>query len=134
MILGIDYGARRVGVAAADSVTRFARPVEVIDIREQEPIDRIGQLIRELDVTLVVVGRPTGLSGAPGPAVKAQQEFLTRLRAATGVEVAEHDERFTTVEAERLLRVAGARAGARRNARDAVAAQLLLQSYLDSHR
>lgn len=133
MILGIDYGARRVGVAAADRVTRFARPVEVIDTRNTDPVERIGELIRDLNVSLVVVGRPVGLSGVAGPSVAAQQEFLAKLRNATPVEVTEHDERFTTVIAERGLKASGARASARRNARDAVAAQLLLQGYLDGN-
>lgn len=133
MILGIDYGARRVGVAAADRVTRFARPVEVIDTRNTDPVERIGELIRDLNVSLVVVGRPVGLSGVAGPSVAAQQEFLAKLRNATPVEVTEHDERFTTVIAERGLKASGARASARRNARDAVAAQLLLQGYLDAN-
>jgi putative holliday junction resolvase len=132
MILGIDHGARRVGVAAADTVTRFARPVEVIDSRHTDPIARIRDLIGSLNVTLIVVGRPVGLSGAPGPAVTAQQEFVERLRTATRVEITEHDERFTTVEAERIMRAGGARSRARRDNRDAVAAQLMLQAYLDA--
>jgi putative Holliday junction resolvase len=132
MILGVDYGARRVGVAAADSVTRFARPVEVIDSIETDPVERIAQLVRELNATTVVVGRPVGLSGSSGSAVAAQQQFVSRLRVATTAEVTEHDERYTTVVAEQGLRASGARAGARRNARDAVAAQLMLQGYLDA--
>jgi putative Holliday junction resolvase len=132
MILGIDLGARRIGVAAADTETRLARPVEVIDTTTADPVARIGELIRDLGVTAVVVGRPVGLSGRPGPAVSVQQEFLSRLRASTSVEITEQDERFTTVEAERVLRESGAPHAARRKALDAVAAQLLLQAYLDS--
>ena len=132
MILGIDYGARRIGVAAADDETRFARPLEVIDTATSDPLERIGELIRELGATAVVVGRPVGLSGRPGPAVAAQQEFVRRLRASIPVEVREQDERFTTVEAERALRDAGAGPDVRRRARDAVAAQMLLQAYIDS--
>jgi putative pre-16S rRNA nuclease len=132
MILGIDFGARRIGVAAADAETRLARPVEIIDATEVDPVARIAELISDLGATQVVVGRPVGLSGRPGPAVRAQQEFLSRLRASTTVDVAEHDERFTTVEAERVLRESGAPPVARRKSRDAVAAQLLLQAYLDS--
>ena len=131
MILGIDHGARRVGIAAADTVTRVARPVEVIDARKKDPVGRIRELVGSLDVTLIVVGRPVGLSGAPGPAVAAQQEFVGRLRTATQIEIREHDERFTTVEAERMMRAGGARSQARRDNRDAVAAQLMLQAYLD---
>jgi putative Holliday junction resolvase len=132
MILGIDLGARRIGVAAADTETRLARPVEVIDVTTADPVARISELIRDLGVTGIVVGRPVGLSGRSGPAVSVQQEFLTRLRASTSVEITEQDERFTTVEAERALRKSGAPPAARKKARDAVAAQLLLQAYLDS--
>jgi putative holliday junction resolvase len=132
MILGVDYGRRRIGVAAADAVTRFARPVEVIDSEAVDPVTRIAELARELNATTIVVGRPLGLSGLPGPAVTAQQDFVARLKSATTVDVTEHDERFTTVVAEQGLRASGARANARRNQRDAVAAQLLLQGYLDA--
>lgn len=132
MILGIDLGARRIGVAAADTETRLARPVEVIDTTTADPVARVCELIRDLGVTAVVVGRPLGLSGRPGPTVSMQQEFLARLRASTSVEITEQDERFTTVEAERALRESGAPPAARKKVRDAVAAQLLLQAYLDS--
>ena len=132
MILGIDFGARRIGVAAADAATRIARPVEVIDALEVDPVARIAELISDLGATRVVVGKPVGLSGRSGPAVRAQQEFLSRLRTSTTVDIAEQDERFTTVEAERVLRESGASTAARRKSRDAVAAQLLLQAYLDS--
>lgn len=132
-MMGIDYGARRIGIAAADRLTRFARPVEVIDATERDPIVRIRELVQELAVDLIIVGRPVGLSGNAGPAVAAQQEFLKRLRASTPIEITEQDERFTSVEAERGLRGAGMRSQARRERRDAVAAQLLLQAYLDSN-
>jgi putative Holliday junction resolvase len=132
MILGVDYGARRIGIAAADEVTRFARPVEVIDSRVTDPVERIAELVRELSAREVVVGRPIGLSGASGPAVASQQRFVARLRAAITANVTEHDERYTTVLAERGLRASGARTQARRNARDSIAAQLLLQGYLDA--
>jgi putative Holliday junction resolvase len=131
-LLGVDPGRRRVGVAVADRETRFARPLEVIDTVETDAVARIAELIRELDVECIVVGRPVGLSGRAGPAVVEQQEFVERLRAATETEVVEHDERLTTAVAERGLRAGGARAGARREIRDAVAAQVILQGYLDT--
>jgi putative Holliday junction resolvase len=131
-LLGVDPGRRRVGVAVADAETRFARPLEVIDTNETDAVARIADLIRDLEVELVVVGRPMGLSGNDGPAIAEQQEFLGRLRAATDAEVIEHDERLSTVFAEQGLRSGGARAGARRQIRDAVAAQVILQGYLDT--
>jgi len=131
-LLGVDPGRRRVGIAVADSETRFARPLEVVDTNETDVIARVVELIRDLEVECVVVGRPIGLSGRDGPAVDEQQDFLARLRAATDAEVIEHDERLSTVVAEQGLRAGGARTGARRLLKDAVAAQVILQGYLDA--
>jgi putative Holliday junction resolvase len=134
MILGVDPGERRVGVAIADRETRWARPLEVIDARKVDPVDRIAQLAREKGVALIVVGKPIGLSGKSGPAVEAQRQFLVALKAATDARVAEQDERLTTAEAERDLKDAGIKPAARRKVRDAVAAQVMLQAYLDADR
>lgn len=132
MILGVDPGERRVGVAAADEETLFARPLEVIDAAVTDPVARIAELAREHDATLLVVGRPLALSGEAGPAVEGTAPFVAALRAAVGVDVVEHDERLTSVIAERSLRAGGADHAARKRIRDAVAAQVMLQGYLDS--
>ncbi|CAN5707548.1 Holliday junction resolvase RuvX [soil metagenome] len=133
-ILGIDPGAVRVGVAAGDLATRWARPIEVVDRRSVDAIARIAQLVEELSATRVVVGRPNGLAGRAGPAVAEQERFVADLRAALACPVEEYDERFTTVIAAQGLRVGGA--GRRRRAEllDAVAAQVMLQGYLDAAR
>jgi putative holliday junction resolvase len=133
-ILGIDPGARRVGVAVAEPETRLAMPFEVIDSEETDAIARIVELVRRMEVELIVVGRPIGLAGREGPAVTEQQQFVERLRAATDAEVIEHDERLSTAVAEQGLRAGGARSRARRQIRDAVAAQVILQGYLDATR
>ena len=132
MILGIDPGARRTGVAVADDETRWARPLEVIDGREKDPVARIAELVDELAVARVVVGRPTSLAGTEGPAVTVQQDFVNRLREALRVPVDEFDERLTSVAAERRLREGGAGRAAVKAMKDAVAAQLMLQDYLDA--
>lgn len=129
-VLAVDPGERRFGVAIADLATRFARPLEVIDARESDPVARVAELARDHSSERVVVGKPIGLSGHEGPAVQAYRSFVERLRAA-GIEVTEHDERLTTVIADQGLRGGGANAKARKGIRDAVAAQVLLQSYLD---
>lgn len=134
MILGIDPGSRRIGVAAADRETRFARPLEVIDTASTDPVARISRLVRDLEADLVVVGRPVSLSGRSGPSVEARSEFVRSLREALEVLevlVVEHDERLTTVVAEQGLRAAGGRAKARKKVLDAVAAQVMLQGFLD---
>ena len=132
MIVGIDPGERRVGVAVADPETRFARPLEVIDRQATDAVGRISMIVQELDAEFIVVGRPTGLSGRSGPAVEAQQQFVAELAAALSVEVREFDERFTSVVADRGLRAAGVKTKHLKARRDAVAAQVLLQDYLDA--
>ena len=134
MILGIDPGERRVGVAAADLETRIAHPVEVIDRRATDAASRIAELVAEREVSTVVVGRPTGLSGNAGPAVTAQQELVAELRTRLGVEVVEYDERFTTTIADRALVASGAKRHQKKEMRDAIAAQLMLQGYLDAEK
>ena len=132
MILGVDPGERRIGIAIADAETRWARPLEVIDARVVDPIARIAALIGEHGVDRIVVGRPVSLSGEEGRSVDVQRSFVDRLSAAVKVPVEEYDERLTTVVAERSLRAAGASAATRRRVRDSVAAQVMLQGYLDA--
>jgi putative Holliday junction resolvase len=134
MILGVDPGERRVGVALADEETRFARPLEVIDVATTEPVARLSELAAEHGATLVVVGRPLSLSGNAERAVADAAPFVEALRDALSAEVVEHDERLTTVIAERSLRAGGASSAARKKMRDAVAASVMLQGYLDGRR
>jgi putative holliday junction resolvase len=134
VIVGIDPGSKRVGVAIADPRTLFARPYEVIDLDEVEPVERIAEIVVETGASKLVVGRPTSLSGRAGPAVTAQAELVARLKERVGIPVEEFDERLTTVVAERGLRAGGGRAQARRALKDAIAAQVMLQGYLDRSR
>lgn len=132
MILGIDPGERRIGLAVADLETRIARPLEVVDRTDTDVWARLQHLLAELEIQRIVVGRPTSLSGEAGHAVSAQQQFIAALRGITSLPISEWDERLTTVLADRSLREAGASRDARKHKRDAVAAQLMLQGYLDA--
>jgi putative Holliday junction resolvase len=131
VILGIDPGTKRVGIAAADLETRFARPVEVVPA--DAAVGRIVSLVDEIGATTIVIGRPLSMSGVSGPAVDSYLEFGAQLRASlpAAVEVVEFDERLTSVIAERQLRSAGVKAKDSRAKVDAVAAQVMLQGYLD---
>ena len=134
MIVGIDPGERRIGVAIADLETRFARPFEVIDTRTTDPVTRIVEIVAENEVGKIVIGRPVELSGVAGAAVERQQELVAALRAACDIEIVEYDERLTTVMANQALRAAGRSTRTTKKIRDSVAAQILLQNYLDSTR
>jgi putative Holliday junction resolvase len=132
VILGVDPGERRVGLAIADLETRFARALEVVDTREMDPVQRIQDVISDKGVTKVVVGRPVTLAGELGRSAEEQKSFLVRLRSSVSVEVDVYDERLTTVIAEQQLRAAGVNSKKQKAIKDAVAAQVMLQGYLDA--
>lgn len=131
-ILGVDPGSKRIGVAIADLETRVATPLDVL-VAGRAAIDEIVRLATANHATRIVVGKPVSLAGTEGPAVELQKKFVAKLRAAATVDVVEFDERLTTVVAESALRAGGAKASARKEIRDAVAAQVLLQGYLDAN-
>jgi putative holliday junction resolvase len=131
LILGVDPGGRRFGIAIADPETRFARPLEVLDATIDDPVARIVELARENNVTLIVVGKPLTLSGREGNAVDAYRRFVASLEEA-GLPVEQFDERLTSIIAEQGLRGAGMTAREMKEKKDAVAAQVLLQDFLDS--
>ena len=134
MILGIDPGTKRVGLALADLETRFARPLETVEAAGA--VARVVEVVRDSDVRTVVVGRPVSLSGASGTAVATYSGFVAELRGALPpeVDVVEFDERLTSVIAAQSLRLAGVSDKKSRGLVDAVAAQVMLQGYLDSNR
>lgn len=132
MILGVDPGTKRVGLAVADEETRLATPLDVV--AADEAVDAIAKVVADKEVTRVVVGRPVTLRGTTGPAIEDHRGFIEDLRRALAVPVVEHDERFSSVVAEQGLRAAGTKGRNRTRLVDAVAAQVMLQSYLDSER
>jgi len=132
--LGLDLGAARIGVAISDERRRVAVPYGTVPAGAPQDLKAVVALVAEHGVAVVVVGYPIGLSGEPGAAARAAETFAGALRQVLGVPVELHDERLTTVEAERGLRAAGARGAARRRAVDASAATIMLQAYLDGSR
>ncbi len=135
--LGVDLGERRIGLALSDPSRTVASPHEVL-LRSGDPaVDRRGivEIAREVGANVIVVGLPLSLSGRTGPAARAALAEVEVLRAAAGdIEVVVHDERLTTVTAERALGEARMRREARRRVVDKVAAAVMLQSWLDRTR
>jgi len=133
--LALDVGERRIGVALSDPTGVVANALEVIE-RQGWAVDlrRIRGIVQTHVVTRVVVGYPLTLAGEVGVQAQRVDRFIARLREALNVEVLPWDERLTTVQAERALLEADVRRRRRREVRDAVAAALLLQGYLDRHR
>ena len=130
-ILGLDLGDVRIGVAISDPERHLAVPMGTVHTGAPADLKAIAKLVREHEVTLVVVGHPLKMSGAPGARARHAEEFVAALRQALPVPVVLQDERLSTVEADRALRDAGAGGRDRRRAVDRSAAAVILQSYLD---
>jgi putative holliday junction resolvase len=130
-ILGFDFGRARIGVAISDELQLLAHPLETIQANQQ-PAARIAEIVRETKIDHVVAGIPKRMNGQIGPAATEVLEFVEKLRAILLCPVVTWDERLTTVAAHRALRNAGKKTRHTRDYVDQVAAQMILQSYLDS--
>ena len=130
-ILGLDFGRARIGVAISDELRLLAHPLETIQANQQ-PAARIAEIVRERKIDHVVAGIPKRMNGQIGPAATEVLEFVERLRAILLCRIVTWDERLTTVAAHRALRDAGKKTRHTRGYVDQVAAQMILQSYLDS--
>lgn len=133
-VLALDYGRRRIGVAASDPLRVVAQPRGVVGAGSPpvEPTAELLELIRELEPAVIVVGIPLHMDGSEGRMAREAREFANRLRAATGIETCERDERLTSVEAERTIRALDLPKRKRedRGLRDALAAAVLLDDYM----
>jgi putative holliday junction resolvase len=133
-VLGLDLGDARIGVAISDPDRRLAVPLGTVHTGAPADLKAIAKLVGENGVELVVVGLPLRLSGAAGESARKAEEFTGALRSVLPVPVVLHDERLSTVEAERALRDAGMSGRRRRRSVDRSAATVILQSYLDADR
>lgn len=132
-LLGVDFGSVRIGLAVSDPDRRFAFPLE---IRQRQGRDADAAYFRVLiereEIAGLVVGLPVHNDGNEGTKAIEARQFGTWLGEVTGLPVVYHDERFTTVLAESALWEAGLTHKRRKERRDKVAAQMLLQAYLDA--
>jgi putative Holliday junction resolvase len=131
--LGIDLGEARIGVAVSDELGMLAHPVETIVVKDTaDPLGRVVQLATEKDVGHVIIGLPKNMDGTTGAAAEKVRAFADKLRAKLTCPVRLWDERLTTVAAQRYLHDAGRNAKQSRAVIDQVAAQIILQGWLDS--
>ncbi len=134
-ILALDLGKRRIGLALSDELGITAQGLETLHrTRVREDLARLGELIRENNVSLILMGNPVHMSGQEGRQSDYSRTFGERLKASAGVDVKLWDERLTTVEAQRVLRESGISLQKRNQAVDRLSAVILLESYLDSLR
>ena len=137
-LLAIDLGDVRVGVAVTDPGQLVATPAQTLQVADATDLDalvaRLVSAVKEHDPVGIVVGLPRRLDAREGAPARRAREVAAALRTATGLPVALWDERFTTVEAERVMLAQDARRRERRASIDRVAATLILQGFLESRR
>jgi len=132
-ILAIDHGTKRMGIAVSDDLKMIATPVGFLPA---EPFAKfladLKEILREKEVELIVVGMPRNMDGSYGQAALKVQEFVAVLKGAVAIPVRLWDERLTSAQANRFLIQGNVRREKRKGKVDAIAASILLQSYLDS--
>lgn len=132
--LGVDYGTRRVGFAISDAMGIVATPLFTRDVASDgEAIRIIREVASEKSAVRVVVGIPLNMDGTKGPMALQVEEFIKKLVQGTGLEVAVWDERLSTGLVERMLVSADVSRSRRKDVRDKLAAQVILQGWLDAH-
>ncbi|MBF0713211.1 Holliday junction resolvase RuvX [Gemella sp. GH3] len=135
-IMALDYGSKTIGVAVSDALHITAQGVETIQINEaikDFKIKRIKELIKEYDVSKIIVGLPKNMDNSIGFRGEATLEFVEILKnKLKNIEVILQDERLTTMGAERILIEADLSRKKRKKVIDKMAAVLILQTYLDS--
>jgi putative Holliday junction resolvase len=130
-LMGIDAGERRVGVAVTDELRMIASPVTTV-VRGKSEARQFRELAERYDIGAIVAGLPKGMSGHEGQQADDAREYAEALAESLGLPLRFWDERLTTAMAERALIEAGHRRGKRKDIVDAVAAALMLQSFIDS--
>lgn len=132
-VLSIDPGSIRVGIAFAAAGQRFALPLLTIQARDQAAMmAELADLVRTREVTDIVIGLPLELDGSRGRAARRAERLAERLERLMPCAVHLHDERMTSAIAERNLDAASVRGEKRKEVVDQLAAQIILQSWLDS--
>jgi len=130
--LGIDLGEARIGLALSDQLGVLAHPYKTMPASSRLT-DQIAELARQEDIGGIVLGLPKNMDGTLGPAAAKAKAFADQLRTKLpDLRLVLWDERLTTVEAQRVLHAAGRNVKQSRRVIDQVAAQILLQNYLDA--
>lgn len=133
-VLAFDFGLKRIGIAVGDWETRLAHPLDLISAEDNDTrFSRIGQLIAEWRPVSLVVGLPLSMEGAEHDLTRRARRFANQLHGRFGLPVALVDERLTSFDADLRLREAGVKGRDRKGLDDRLAAQQILQDFLDQH-
>jgi putative Holliday junction resolvase len=131
-VLALDVGKKRIGLAISDELGITAQGIETLERKRiREDLEKLRDVVTARSVDTLLIGRPLHMSGSESRQSRYTEEFGERLSKYVGLPVVYWDERLTSVEAERMLRAAGASLDERKRAVDRLSAVLLLESYLE---
>lgn len=135
IIISVDLGKARTGLAVSDKTGFLASPLMMIEEKsEKKRLEKVAQAVVDNKAELVVVGLPKNMDGSEGDSAKSAREFASQLTEITGIKTVMQDERGTTITAHTYLSNRDVRGKKRKAQVDIVAASIILQDYLDSHR
>lgn len=135
IIMSVDLGKARTGIAVCDKTEFLASPYTVIFEKSPKVLpNRVAQAAEDVKAELIVVGLPKNMDGSEGESAQNARAFAETLRELTGIETVMQDERGTTVTAHNFLNTTNTRGKKRKNVVDEVAATIILQDYLDSRK
>ena len=131
-ILGVDYGEARTGLARSDALGLYAVGMgHIKSYRMDKTAEEIVRAAGEIGAELIVIGKPVNMNGTLGEKVKKVEALAALIREKTAVPIEFYDERLTTMSAHKILAESGVRAKNRREVVDSLAAELILQGYMD---
>lgn len=134
-VLGVDYGDARTGLAVSDPSGFLAGGIGLIrSTYDKEVAAAVTEAAKRYDVKAIVVGNPVNMNGTSGPRCEKIAQFCALLGTMTEIPVVLYDERMTTMSAYRFLDETGTHGKKRKNAVDTLAAEIILQDYLDAER
>jgi putative Holliday junction resolvase len=131
-LLGLDLGERRIGVAVTDDLGMFAFPLAIIDLTRSS-LAEVARIASEQRVDGIVVGIPMNMRGDEGFQARAAREMARQIEQLVDVPIVYADERLTSYIADQALASRGVKPRQRKAQRDAIAAAVMLQGYMDAH-
>ncbi len=135
--MGIDFGMKHIGVALSDELLITATGFETVNwngVDDTWAVNRIAQIVKEKNITGIILGRPLRTDGTSSHTEEAANSFGQKIEAATGIKPVLKDERYTTVLASNFMKEVGRSAKKQRPVIDQVAAEIILQDYLETLR
>ncbi|OGV61397.1 MAG: hypothetical protein A2283_00920 [Lentisphaerae bacterium RIFOXYA12_FULL_48_11] len=132
-IIGLDYGDVRMGFAVCDPSGLFSMPLCVVELKNNlKPEDEVKKVCDENGAEKLVIGFPINMNGTCGPMATKVDTFIQKLRTILAIPIEKYDERMSTSQVERMLIESDMSRAKRKGVRDKLAAQVILQGYLDS--